>query len=530
MSEKILSGAVVDAKTPTVAPLVTQLADQDQRAWWQKPNLRHLYLFMIPACLGVEYTSGFDSSMMNGIQTIQPWETYFDNPNKARLGLMSASYSLGSICALPLVPLMNEKYGRKKSIMLGSIIMIVGAVLQGASQHFAMFVIARIILGYGIPFAIVAASSLIGELSHPRERPILTSLFNCSWFIGAIIAAGVNLGTFDMPSDWSWRIPSYLQFVPSLTQLAFLPLIPESPRYLISTDKYEEARQILVKYHAEGDENSELVAAELAQMKTTIEVELENKKMSWRAFFTSQANRRRAVLALCIGVFAQWSGNNPLSFYLKKILDQVGIKNRKTQNIVNLGMQCWALVNGTCAALVVRRFRRRSMYLTSISGMFCVYIALTVASSIYAHSGSTGSGIATVTAIFCYSPFYNMGFNALTYTYLVEIFPFTIRPKGITMQQWWGRCATFINTFVNPIGLDTIGWKYYIWYCVWLTVEGLVVYCIYPETSNRTLEELAFLFEGKEMQDKVNARIEKEIVDHEHTEIVVNTKTDRNVV
>lgn len=60
------------------------------------------------------------------------------------------------------------------------------------------------------------------------------------------------------------------------------------------------------------------------------------------------------------------------------------------------------------------------------------------------------------------------------------------------MQQWWGRAATFINTFVNPIGLDNIGWKYYIWYCCWISVEGVVIYLFFPETAGRTLEELSF--------------------------------------
>jgi len=65
--------------------------------------------------------------------------------------------------------------------------MLLGALLQTASQNFIMFVIARFILGFGIPFAVIAASSLIGELSHPKERPIVSSLFSSSWFIGKCV-------------------------------------------------------------------------------------------------------------------------------------------------------------------------------------------------------------------------------------------------------------------------------------------------------------------------------------------------------
>jgi len=84
----------------------------------------------------------------------------------------------------------------------------------------AMYVIARIILGFGIPFCIVAGSSLLGELGYPKERPILTSLFNSSYFIGQIIAASVGLGTVTITSNWAWRIPSLLQIAPAMIQIA----------------------------------------------------------------------------------------------------------------------------------------------------------------------------------------------------------------------------------------------------------------------------------------------------------------------
>jgi predicted MFS family arabinose efflux permease len=85
-----------------------------------------------------------------------------------------------------------------------------------------MFLVARLMLGYGIPFAISGASQLIAELSYPRERAIITGLFNESWYIGSIIAAGVTLGTYSIESTWAWRIPSLLQILPSMLQIIFI--------------------------------------------------------------------------------------------------------------------------------------------------------------------------------------------------------------------------------------------------------------------------------------------------------------------
>lgn len=92
---------------------------------------------------------------------------------------------------------------------------------------------------------------------------------------------------------------------------------------------------------------------------------------------------------------------------------------------------------------------------------------------------------------------------------MVEIFPFQQRSKGIAVEQLTVRFAVFFNTYVNPIALDSIGWKYYIVYCVWILVEILTVYMVFPETHNRTLEELSFMFEGKEVQDKVQQNVDK---------------------
>jgi hypothetical protein len=92
---------------------------------------------------------------------------------------------------------------------------------------------------------------------------------------------------------------------------------------------------------------------------------------------------------------------------------------------------------------------------------------------------------------------------------MVEIFPYQQRAKGIAVEQLTVRFAVFFNTYVNPVALDSIGWKYYIVYCVWILVEILTVYFLFPETHNRTLEELSFMFEGKEVQQRVQRDVTK---------------------
>jgi hypothetical protein len=75
---------------------------------------------------------------------------------------------------------------------------------------------------------------------------------------------------------------------------------------------------------------------------------------------------------------------------------------------------------------------------------------------------------------------------------LVELWPYTERSRGIAFFQFFGRGANFFTTFVNPIGLQNVGWRYLISYCCFLAFEIVFIYFIFPETFGRTLEELAF--------------------------------------
>jgi MFS family permease len=85
-----------------------------------------------------------------------------------------------------------------------------------------MYIVARLLLGFGIPICIVAGAALTGELAYPKERPTMTSLFNVAFSVGQIMAAAICFRTNSIANDYGWKIPSWLQMVPSLVQIAFI--------------------------------------------------------------------------------------------------------------------------------------------------------------------------------------------------------------------------------------------------------------------------------------------------------------------
>ncbi|KAJ5943463.1 hypothetical protein N7516_003631 [Penicillium verrucosum] len=508
-------------------PVLANLLVNDHTPWYRKPNLRRLYFILFLACMGIEITSGFDSQIINTVQIVYTWnkcKSYFGHETDEIVdgrpkyvieenlkGFLGAAYSLGAIVSLPFVPYVNQRVGRRWTIMFGSCVSLVGALIQGFSNGVAMYIVARIILGFGIPFCIVAGSSLLGELGYPKERPILTSLFNSSYFIGQIIAAAVGLGTVTIASDWAWRIPSLLQIAPAMVQIVTVMFLPESPRYLISKDRYDEAFDILTKYHAEGDRSSIIVKAELAQIERTIKMELEESKQTWWDMFRTAGMRRRLFISAFLGLFTQWSGNTLISYYLSDLLNMVGITDGVIKSKINIGIACWGLICGTALALTAPRFKRRPMYLTCASCLLCVYIAWTISMQRFLATKAQSAAVATIFFIFAYSPAYNLGYNALTYTYLIELFPYMGRSRGLSWFQFYGRGATFFATYVNPVGLARIAWKWLLVYCCWLLFELVFIYFFFPETAGRTLEELSFMFEDKEKANEVSAAVHKQL-------------------
>lgn len=247
--------------------------------------------------------------MMNGMQSLSYWQEYFNEPTGSTLSVFTSIMTLGSLGALPFIPPICDKLGRKFGIIIGSVIVLLGVGLQTGANSFDMFIAGRFVIGFGMAITLGAAPILLAELAHPQHRAIITTLMGVAWFIGSFTASWVTFGTLRIQSHWSWRLPSLLQCACTLFILPMMYWVPESPRFLIDKDKTDEAKNILVKYHAEGDEHDELVHLEYQEIYTTLQLDKHlGKSTSYADFLRTPGNRKRVMLVIAMCLFQQWSG------------------------------------------------------------------------------------------------------------------------------------------------------------------------------------------------------------------------------
>lgn len=148
--------------------------------WWKDPGLRKLYSFSIVICLA-SATTGYDGSMLNGLQILPVWQNYFNHPTGSLLGLFGSIYSIGSLAGLPFAPYIADRWGRRAGIWAGCSILFVGVAVQSASQDFRMFVASRFFVGFGCTLSQLSSPLLLTELAHPQHRGRVTAVYNCLW-------------------------------------------------------------------------------------------------------------------------------------------------------------------------------------------------------------------------------------------------------------------------------------------------------------------------------------------------------------
>ncbi|KAH7083923.1 general substrate transporter [Paraphoma chrysanthemicola] len=441
--------------------------------------------------------------MLNNLRILPAWKMYFDDPVGSTLGLLTALYSIGSIALLPVAPLIADHLGRKAAIAIGCIIMIVAASLQAAAKNLGYFMGERFLMGFGNSLAQLSSPLLLTEICHPQHRARVTAVYNCLWNVGDIVCTWLTFGTKRIDNDWCWRVPALTQALPSVIQLAFVYFIPESPRWLIPKERNEEALDMLVKYHANGNVNNATVQFEYAEIKETLRLEfLYKKTSSYLDFFKTRGNRYRLLLIVSLSLFSQWSGNGLVSYYATDVYNSIDIRDPDTQLGINGGLDTLSLIVSVSCALLIDRVGRRPLFITATASMCVTFIVWTICSSEAEGKGSKSAGQGVNAMIWIFSVAYALAWSGLLVAYTVEILPFKIRAKGLMLMNLFIQIALTNNQYVNPLGFAHLKptWKFYTIYACWIFLELIFLYFFYAEIRGPTLEEIAKIFDGEQAE------------------------------
>lgn len=210
--------------------------------------------------------------------------------------------------------------------------------------------------------AAAAAPSYVVEMSHPAYRDLLTGLYNCQYYVGAISAAGATRACVKYPSSVAWRIPIWCQLISSGMVILTVWFIPESPRWLYSHGHPEKAWDVITKYHGEGSRENAYVLLQIREYEEAINLEGSDKRAwDFRELINTKAARWRLT---CVGIAAflsQWSQGGVTSYYIGGLLKSAGVTNPTEVLNINLGNQILSAGGAYLGSYLGPHFQRRPM-------------------------------------------------------------------------------------------------------------------------------------------------------------------------
>lgn len=452
-------------------------------------------LLVLCSCI-TSTTFGYDGSMINGLNILPSYVDYF-NLNPATTGLNTASLWIGGCVAGVTWGKVTDVIGRRPSLFWAAVITLIAVVLQTAAQNIAMFVIARILLGFG-----TSASGLTGPAYLAETLPLYwrawgLGIFNDFYYVGGLIAAGITYRTSFMDSTWAWRIPSLIQGIFSIWCIIILPFIPESPRWLFFQGRQEEAHAVLAQTYSNGNMDDKVVLAQLKEIEETFQYEKSvGQGLTMKELVKTSGARKRVLLAVSCAVFSTIAGNVIASYYLGSMLTNAGITDSTTQLEINIILNAFCLVCSVFGTWVIDKWGRKLTAVIS-TGLLTVFLFMVGAlTKVYGSSTNTSGVYGTVAAIFLFQGAYSIGWTPVLYLYPPEVLNYPIRANGMGVFQFFLNGAALLIVFTMPIALANISWKTYMINGAWDVVMLVMILYWWVETKGKTLEEIDELIEG----------------------------------
>lgn len=377
---------------------------------------------------------GYNNAVAGGLLSLPSWLATFPqidtasttgaqkSENSRLQGTVVALYTLGCFFGSLDCIWLGDKLGRKKTIMLGALVNIIGAILQSTSFSLGQLIVGRLISGFGFGHLTATAPNWQAECSGADHRGAVVLLESVFISAGLAIAAWITFGISHASGSVTWRFPLALSSLWSLIILLNTPHMPESPRWLVRKGRVEEARRTLAALKGVDAETPE-VGNDIDEIKDSLALAGQAK---FTDIFRNGEERllHRTCLAAAGQMFQQMSGINALAFYQATIFeDDLGLP-AKTARIIAASVFTWQTLCAPVGVLTVDRFGRRKLMLFAAAGMGLCMAIIAGGSSQPNNPGAIGAAAAF---IFMFSFFFPTGFLGLTFLYAAEISPLSHR-------------------------------------------------------------------------------------------------------
>jgi SP family galactose:H+ symporter-like MFS transporter len=379
--------------------------------------------------------------------------------------------------------------GRKRSLILGGVLFVLGSLLSGAAWSPETLIAARVILGLAIGLATFTAPLYLAEVAEQHIRGAMISLYQLMITIG-ILVAFLSDTAFSYSGNWRWMLG--IIALPGVLFLLGLFLLPDSPRWLMMRGRKREATEVLQKLR--GD------AGQVAREVADIEEQLKTPQRGWHLFLQNRNFRRSVGLGVLLQVMQQFTGMNVVMYYAPRIFQDMGYATSAQMWFTAIVGLTNVLATFIAIGLVDRWGRKPILY----TGFTVMALGMGLVGTMM-HLGIVGhvEQIFTVAMLLLFIVGFAMSAGPLIWTLCSEVQPLKGRDFGIgcsTFTNWVANMivgATFL-TLLNSVGNAATFWLYAALNAVFLVITFFLI----PETKNVTLEQIERkLMAGKPLRE-----------------------------
>ncbi|KAK8137947.1 hypothetical protein PG984_001327 [Apiospora sp. TS-2023a] len=456
----------------------------------------------MPSPPGAGQTSSYNRNVVAfaalGSMSPPSGEPGYDEATTPAIATANGLLSAGAAVACLAVMWTGDRFGRVRNLQAGSLLGILGGALQGAAQTLAMFQAGRFVMGLCIGLMVTVTPMYLSEISHPRRRGWLVGHHAIFLVFGYMLASWIGYAVYFAPNRaFGWRFPLCFQVVPPLVLLAGTPWLPQSPRWLVSRNRHDEAWAELQRLRRCPSEDPEDAVAREELREIQDQIALDRQKLlawggnPWRAVLSKRSYQKRMMIGFLTQWGAEFGGPLIINNYAVILYEGLGQKGSMPLLLSALWITTAALIYNPGGAWLHDKVNsRRWMFMTGFVGITITTSCLAAMIACFAGTDNRAGNAMGVFFIFLYLAFQGTFCDTTMYIYISEIFPTEIRSIGMGFSLFGQFAATIILLQTAPIGFAAVGWKYFLVVICWSAVFVPIIYFFFPETSQLSLEEV----------------------------------------